>query len=352
MNTSTILASILVGLFSGVSVRADDGDDTLKFFLSKSDLVVAGKITTEPVARTFEAFVPNYLCEFKVDDIAKGDQKLKGQTIKVNIKRFEQVDQDKHPFVKKDAACILFLKSTSGGSWETADFWFGVQSPGPWMMRSLQRLAHGTRPATTQATLGPEAPRILAELTADGERPPSIYIHFKTATPAGRSYVSVDLMGRGGAFDGPRRERAFLPPPRPRQLVQFLAERGLLEQATDRTQGSEAWLKSPGPRYFMLLVGSRQTYWIDLGWGLPMLRELQALREQLDGGPAAAMDKLLTALEPDKQEWETASATQPALGRAVPNATTPVTKPTSVDIQEMMRQRRIGAATEPAKIIP
>ena len=143
MKMPSILAVVVAVLISGIAVRADGGDDTLRFFLSKSDLIVSGKITTEPFGITFETGVVNYICEFKVDQVVKGDQKLAGQVIKVNIIRFEQDEQDKHPLVKKDAACILFLKSTAPDrpTWATADFWFGVQHPSPWMIRSLQRLA-------------------------------------------------------------------------------------------------------------------------------------------------------------------------------------------------------------------
>ena len=122
---------------------ADASDDTLKFYLSKSDLVVQGTILNEPAGLFDEAGVPNYYCEFSVSDVLKGDSELKGKTIKVNIIRFEMDKKDHHPLIKKNAECILFLKKTKGNvpSLETADFWFGVHHPSPWMARSLKRLA-------------------------------------------------------------------------------------------------------------------------------------------------------------------------------------------------------------------
>jgi hypothetical protein len=124
--------------------RADDGDDTLRLYLSKSDLVALGAIASEPGCKFDEAGVPNYLCDFKVAEVCKGDRKLEGTTIRVAVVRFEASDQDRHPLIKKDAKCILFLKGRPVGDvlhWETADFWFGVQHPSPLMARSLKRLA-------------------------------------------------------------------------------------------------------------------------------------------------------------------------------------------------------------------
>ena len=124
--------------------KADNSDDTLKFYLSKSDLVVLGNIISIPVAFMSESGVPNYNCKFKVADIIKGDNSLKGKIIEVCILRFEIHKKDHHPLIKKDAECILFLKKTSQGTvpaWVTSDFWFSVQYPSPWMVRSLKRLS-------------------------------------------------------------------------------------------------------------------------------------------------------------------------------------------------------------------
>jgi len=122
---------------------ADSGDDTLRLYLSKSDLVILGTIVSEPMGITDESGVPNYICEFKVSDVCKGNAELKDNTIKVNIKRFEMKDEDHHPLIKKDAECILFLKQEPKGNtptWTTSDFWFGIQHPIPWMLNSLKRL--------------------------------------------------------------------------------------------------------------------------------------------------------------------------------------------------------------------
>jgi hypothetical protein len=136
---------ILVFLSSLIAVLPVRGgsDDTLKLLLSKSELVAMGKITSEPDSIIEELDVPNYICEFRIKDVLKGDGKLKDQVIKVNIVRFEMDANDKHPLIKKDGECILFLKRTtpSSSSWVTADFWFGLQHPSPLMAQSLKRRA-------------------------------------------------------------------------------------------------------------------------------------------------------------------------------------------------------------------
>ncbi len=137
------LLGVIASLIVVLPVHADSGDDTLEFFLSKSDVVMMGKITSEPIGVNDEVGVPNYNCEFLVQEALKGDSKLKEQFIKVNIMRFEKDVKDKHPLIRTDGECILFLKSAvpSEPTWVTADYWFGVQPPSPWMARSLRRLA-------------------------------------------------------------------------------------------------------------------------------------------------------------------------------------------------------------------
>ena len=54
------------------TVVADSSDDTLSFFLSKSELVVVGKIASEPMGVYSEAGVPNYICAFEISEVLKG----------------------------------------------------------------------------------------------------------------------------------------------------------------------------------------------------------------------------------------------------------------------------------------
>src|SRR5262249_39193142 len=51
---------------------ADDSDDTLRFFLSKSDLVVVGAITSQPFGTVTEVGVVHYICDFGITQVLKG----------------------------------------------------------------------------------------------------------------------------------------------------------------------------------------------------------------------------------------------------------------------------------------
>ena len=121
----------------------DDGDDTLNFYLSRSDLVVRGEIVSHPVGLVLESAVVNYICDVRIAEVFKG----KGpgtDTIAVTIVRFELEEGDMLPDLKKGGQGVLFLKAADAGAtpaWRTADVWFGFQRPAPWMVRSLKRLA-------------------------------------------------------------------------------------------------------------------------------------------------------------------------------------------------------------------
>ncbi len=127
----------------GLTAKADDSDDTLRFYMKQSDLVVAGTIVSEPAGLVDEAGVINWICQFKVRDTLHG-AKPETDTIAVNICRFEIVAKDRPSYLNKDAECILFLRNvskTDKPSWKTADFWFGIQPLFPVMERSIKRLS-------------------------------------------------------------------------------------------------------------------------------------------------------------------------------------------------------------------
>ena len=130
---------------------ADTSDDTLKLYLSKSDLVVRGTITSEPAGIIDSDGALNYVCVFKVSDVLKGNPDLKDKTVKVSIMRFELDEKDHHPLITKGAESILFLKQAkdSAPKWETADYWFGMQHPFPFLAKSLKRLAKEEASRTT-----------------------------------------------------------------------------------------------------------------------------------------------------------------------------------------------------------
>lgn len=126
-----------------LSAPADEDDDTLKYYLSKSDCVALGTIASEPIGISSEAGVVEYVCDFKVSESFKGDGVTNGVMTRVVIVRFERGASDRHPLLKKGGECILFLNNASPSipKWRTVDFWFGIQYPNSLMGRSLKRLA-------------------------------------------------------------------------------------------------------------------------------------------------------------------------------------------------------------------
>lgn len=141
MKQIALIASMMVAL-AAADVWADASDDTLKFYLSKSDCVALGTIVSEPHAIIMESGVLTYTCDFRISDVVKGEGGMKNRTIRVSIQRLEMDTKDRHPLLKKDSECILFLKNASPNvpQWVTADFWFGIQFPSPAMIRSLKRM--------------------------------------------------------------------------------------------------------------------------------------------------------------------------------------------------------------------
>lgn len=162
---------------------AGDLEETLRFYLAKSDVVVLGEFASEPIRKGTSKFGTQYEADFKIAQILKwdapGETKV-GATIKVHIVRavlheedFEPEDQ--LPDLKKGGKCILFLdcydlKPTP--SYITADIWFGVQRPSSWMAKSLARIAT----EQTKRPLRIPAEKEIEQFTADPVRPD---VHFK-----------------------------------------------------------------------------------------------------------------------------------------------------------------------------
>ena len=135
------LALVLPGL-----AVAGDPEETLRFYLAKSDVVVLGEFTSEPIHKS-NKFGSHDQADFKIAQLLKWDapgEAQVGGTIKVHIMRFELEPEDRLPELKKGGKCFLFLECHDlkpAPSYITADIWFGVQRPNPFMGKSLSRVA-------------------------------------------------------------------------------------------------------------------------------------------------------------------------------------------------------------------
>lgn len=147
------------------SVFAQGSEDNLSYFLSRSNLVVLGKITSEPARTSEEVGVVQYSCDFQIADSLSA-MKPNEESIHVNITRFELDEADRNPELKKGCKCILFLKNVGGietPKWETFDVWFGFQRPSPSMAKTLKRLASEKPAERLNETLIPVVVRGKAE---------------------------------------------------------------------------------------------------------------------------------------------------------------------------------------------
>ena len=137
-----LVSTLLLLLVITSTVTADRGDDTVEV-LKKSPLVISGEITMALLGLSGEQGVVNYTCDFRVDDVYKGNATLKSKVIRVGIVRFEQTEADQTPLIKKNSRCVLFLRPDpkSIPEWKTVDPWFGIMAQNSMMQKSLNRVA-------------------------------------------------------------------------------------------------------------------------------------------------------------------------------------------------------------------
>lgn len=148
LGLSLVLPSLMV---------AGDLEESLRFFLAKSDVVVLGEFTTEPVAKKANAQFRHYQSDFKISQVLKWDtpgEARVGETIKIHI----LLDgEERPPELKIGGKCLLFLECyhlKPNPSYITADIWFGVQRPNPGLVKSLSRLASEQKKTPLQIPAG------------------------------------------------------------------------------------------------------------------------------------------------------------------------------------------------------
>ena len=122
---------------------AGNDDDTLRFYLSKSSLVVSGTIVDNPTAVGSEVGVVRYGFKFKVAKVLKG--KTPDEEIHVYLTHYHMGNVEEPPYLKKDGKAILFLRRAIDRkdfkSWASADGWFGIQPFNSAMEAELKAVA-------------------------------------------------------------------------------------------------------------------------------------------------------------------------------------------------------------------
>lgn len=107
----------------------DDGSETLKYFVSKSDLVVVATIASEPMWIDYSAPIHGYYprtCYFRatIERVLAGDAAHPAE-ISVEAARIQHTSERPFDDLAKGRKFIFFLKQNKD-AWHTADPWFGV----------------------------------------------------------------------------------------------------------------------------------------------------------------------------------------------------------------------------------
>jgi hypothetical protein len=136
-----VRAPLFLGLFAIGSARASE--DTLRYYLSKSELSVTAEIVSDPVTQSSADGVSSTVFQAKVIAVLIGDATLVETIVEVRMD-WRGTDEDKPSNLERTGKCILFLaksKKESKEIWQTVDTWFGFQSMSRAMAAELSRLA-------------------------------------------------------------------------------------------------------------------------------------------------------------------------------------------------------------------
>lgn len=161
--------SLIVVVLAGIPAAAGESDDTLQAYLQKSKVCVSGTFV-EVIGESGEQGVVHYVCEFKVAEVIAGV--CPDKRIRVGFVRLENKDEDKLPFLKEGAKCILFLNGPSGqvqsvsgeriNAYSLADPKFGIQQYTDALATALKRIAETSSEAELPRFRGPTPARGLA----------------------------------------------------------------------------------------------------------------------------------------------------------------------------------------------
>jgi hypothetical protein len=146
--------AVAIAVVSAAASQALASDETLKFYLARSQYVLAGELVAEPVkeARPFywgadkKNPIVVYTCRVKVLEQFQ-DNPYSHKEMTVYVLRHD--GSQRPDGLRKGEKCIFFLNWIYGGpgvgsSHVTSDAWFGVQRYDPRMAERLREL--GKRP--------------------------------------------------------------------------------------------------------------------------------------------------------------------------------------------------------------
>lgn len=138
------LLSTLVA-FAVVAV-ADGGDDTLRYYIEKAELVAVASIVSVATLGIKEEGVQPYSCKVKVVEVLRGAPALAKaeQELTVYIERFENKPEDQLSILKPGSKCIFFLVPSGRSDtdhFNSVDMWFGIQPYNSHMASRIKELS-------------------------------------------------------------------------------------------------------------------------------------------------------------------------------------------------------------------
>lgn len=145
------VAATMAILFSS-NAFSDEGDDTLAYYLAKSDVVLAGEVSSAPSAVSSEVGVVEYSFKVKVMEVLQGEIRADEQPA-VTIIRFESNASDAPPWLRKGAKAVFFLRNRPDlgrRGYTSADPWFAAQPYNAALAKRIRRIAaaEGEKPTT------------------------------------------------------------------------------------------------------------------------------------------------------------------------------------------------------------
>lgn len=164
---------------SGANDIIDDGDDALRYLLSKSSLIVSGELLTDRKGYIFSNLHMHGTMDVKVLDVLAGAPGLRptSNQIKVDFVRPLYTIEAEPKFLK-GSKCFLFLKQSSDGKdWSEADMWIGILPYSGsmatslrrmWWEKQAERVKVGMSRAQVEQTLLPPLPTSVYEQTMTG----------------------------------------------------------------------------------------------------------------------------------------------------------------------------------------
>jgi hypothetical protein len=92
-----------------------------------------------------------------------------------------------------------------------------------------------------------------------------------------------------------------------KKLIGYLANEGFLDRAVEAkviTAAERRIAKLATPGYTLTVSAGSVSLVEDLGWGLPMLKRLDGLKEVLEGNAAKPVEIILARLAGERKQWE------------------------------------------------